>query len=62
MSAETDRAVLPTPEAARYIGLAYATLKRWRSTGHGPPYVRLGSRIVYLIEDLDAWLRAHRIE
>lgn len=58
----TDRAALPTPEAAHYIGLAYATLKRWRATGDGPAYVRIGSRIVYLVDDLDTWLYAHRVE
>ena len=62
MTPETDRAALSTPDAARYIGLAYATLKKWRSTGDGPPYVRLGTRVVYLVVDLDDWLYAHRIE
>lgn len=59
---ETQRAALPTSEAAHYIGLSYGTLKKWRVTGDGPAYVRIGSRIVYLIEDLDTWLYAHRIE
>lgn len=57
-----DRAALPTNEAAHYIGLSNGTLKKWRVTGDGPPYVRIGSRIVYLVEDLDTWLYAHRIE
>lgn len=56
------RAALPTTEAAHYMGLAYATLKKWRTTGDGPAYVKIGTRIVYLIEDLDSWLMSHRIE
>ncbi|MGI8307186.1 helix-turn-helix transcriptional regulator [Saccharopolyspora hattusasensis] len=61
ISAGTDRAALPTEEAAHYMGLSYSTLKKWRVTGDGPAYVRIGSRIVYLIEDLDTWLLAHRV-
>lgn len=56
------RAALPTAEAALYIGVARSTLKKWRVTGVGPPYVRVGSKIVYLVEDLDDFLRARRIE
>lgn len=62
MTVGTDRAALPTPDAARYIGLASSTLKKWRCTGDGPSYVRLGTRVVYLVADLDDWLYAHRIE
>ena len=56
-----DRAALATDEAAHYIGIKYGTLKKWRSAGDGPTYVRAGSRVVYLIEDLDAWLHANRV-
>jgi hypothetical protein len=60
-AAKRDRAALPASEAAHYIGIAHNTLKKWRVTGDGPAYVRAGSRIVYLIEDLDSWLRANRV-
>lgn len=52
---------LDTADAAQYTGIARATLKKWRTTGVGPPYVRAGTKIVYLIEDLDQWLRDHRV-
>lgn len=61
-ASETGRAALATTDAAYYIGLAPATLKKWRVTGDGPPYVKIGTRIVYLVEDLHAWLLAHRIK
>ncbi len=32
------------------------TLERWRLTGEGPPFVRLGRRIAYRAEDVDSWL------
>ncbi|GAB3252502.1 helix-turn-helix transcriptional regulator [Arthrobacter pigmenti] len=56
-----ERGALDSEDAAVYLGFARATLKRWRTTGTGPAYVRVGSKIVYRIEDLDAFLRAHRI-
>jgi hypothetical protein len=56
------RAALPTAEAAVYIGVAPTTLKKWRVTGAGPPYVRVGSKVVYMIEDLHAFLRARRVK
>lgn len=59
-------AALTAEEAAIYLGLAHQTLANWRARGQGPAYVRLGGagrpRIVYLIEDLDAFLRANRVE
>lgn len=57
-----DRVTLTPTEAAHYIGLAAATLKKWRVTGDGPSYVKAGSRVVYLVKDLDAWLLANRVK
>lgn len=50
--------VLSTPEAASYVGLSPATLETKRSRGGGPPFSKLGARVVYRREDLDAWLEA----
>ena len=48
---------MTTTEAAKYLELSEATLKRWRSKGTGPKYFRLGQRKVrYRQEDLDGWL------
>ena len=53
---------LRTHEAARRLGLSGRTLEKHRCFGTGPIYRKLGGRIVYAIEDLDAWaaLRARR--
>jgi len=51
---------LPSPEAARQIGLQPHTLRVWRMMGRGPAYTRLGGprgRVVYDAEGLEAWLR-----
>jgi predicted DNA-binding transcriptional regulator AlpA len=32
------------------------TAQRWRSTGDGPPFVRLGPRrVAYRLSDIEAW-------
>ena len=49
--------VLRTPAAAEYVGLSDSTLEKFRLTGEGPQFVRIGVRAVgYRIEDLEAWL------
>jgi hypothetical protein len=47
-------------EAARYMGLAHATLAKMRCWGGSPTFMRLGRKIVYARPDLDAWLDARR--
>lgn len=45
-----------TPHAADYLDLSPATLETLRVRGGGPPYFKLGRRVVYHRADLDAWL------
>ncbi len=52
---------LNTPQAARHLGLAPATLEKDRVTGLlGIPYLKLGRRVVYDIGDLDMWVSGKR--
>jgi len=44
-------------EAAKYLGLSDATLKRLRYEGTGPSYGKPGKIALYKREDLDAWVR-----
>ena len=46
---------LRTPEAARFLGLSGRTLEKHRTYGTGPAYRKLGGRVVYSIDDLQAW-------
>jgi hypothetical protein len=46
---------LKTPDAAIHLGLSARTLEKHRCFGTGPVFRRLGGRIVYAIDDLDAW-------
>ncbi|QUD90421.1 helix-turn-helix transcriptional regulator [Phenylobacterium montanum] len=47
---------LRTPEAARFLGLSGRTLEKHRTYGTGPRYSKIGGRVVYRIEDLQAWV------
>ena len=47
---------LRTPEAARFLGLSGRTLEKHRTYGTGPRYSKLGGRVVYQVEDLQAWV------
>lgn len=53
-SRETRR--LDTKQAADYLNLSPNTLSRWRWSGDGPRFVKLGRAVRYRIEDLDAFV------
>jgi hypothetical protein len=49
---------LATPGAAKHLGTPEGWLKKRRVIGGGPPYLRLSPRrIVYAVDELDAWAR-----
>jgi hypothetical protein len=58
-SADAELILTPS-EAAKYLGLAKATLAKCRCWGGGPPYLKLGRKIAYRRFDLDEWLVARR--
>ncbi|MBB4020065.1 MULTISPECIES: helix-turn-helix transcriptional regulator [Alphaproteobacteria] len=56
----TNLATLPprflrTKEAAEFLSLSARTLEKHRTYGTGPAYRKLGGRVVYAIDDLEAW-------
>jgi predicted DNA-binding transcriptional regulator AlpA len=46
---------LRTKEAAHFLGLSARTLEKHRTYGTGPSYRKLGGRVVYAVDDLQAW-------
>ena len=40
--------------AARW-GISHRTLERWRWTGEGPKFVKLGGRVVYRLSDIEEY-------
>ena len=50
--------LLTTVEAARILKISPATLERWRTTGRGPTFRKLGNDLVrYATADLEAFLK-----
>jgi predicted DNA-binding transcriptional regulator AlpA len=47
-----------TPEAARFVGLSIRTLEKHRIYGTGPRYSKLGGRVVYRLDDIQAWVES----
>ncbi|CAM3245199.1 transcriptional regulator, AlpA family [Paracoccus aminovorans] len=46
---------LRTKEAAAFLSLSARTLEKHRTYGTGPAYRKLGGRVVYSIDELEAW-------
>jgi predicted DNA-binding transcriptional regulator AlpA len=65
MATPSPAAALSEDEAARYLGMSRAWLKksrtqRFRTAMDAPPFIRCGERrIVYRRNDLDEWQRQH---
>jgi predicted DNA-binding transcriptional regulator AlpA len=45
--------------AAEYLGISRKTLDNWRTTGRGPRFLKLGSRVLYPVVELDAFKAAN---
>lgn len=43
-------------EAAAYLNLSPSTLAKMRLAGTSPKFVKMGRRVAYRREDLDAWV------
>jgi predicted DNA-binding transcriptional regulator AlpA len=58
MPERNDRLVpryLRTRDAAEYLALSRRTLEKHRTYGTGPTYRKIGGRVVYALDDLNAW-------
>ena len=42
-------------ELARRLHISERTLQRWRWKKKGPPYLKIGGRVVYRLSDIKAW-------
>jgi len=58
--------ILTEKQAAPYIGMSCSFLRQSRMNGRrqnrtpGPPFLKIGRKVLYLVEDLDTWLLEHR--
>ena len=58
---QPDTYYRPNDPAIRLFGTP-GSLAVQRHKGGGPPFVKLGGRVLYLGSDLNDWLDKHRIE
>lgn len=67
MSHEINRRCFTEKEAALYIGMSVAFLRKDRSEGKignrtpGPRFLKIGRSVRYLKDDLDLWLNEHLV-
>lgn len=57
----TTKRVYTTDEFAELLGIRALTLHRWRWKEEGPAFVRIGSAIRYLAEDIEDFLARNRV-
>lgn len=55
--AAVTRLALDEHELAARWGLSVKTLRRWRQEHNGPVFLKLGSRVTYLLSDVEAYER-----
>ncbi len=53
---------LPAEDIAKLFSLEKNTLNTQRSRGVGPPYVKIGSKVLYSIEEVRAYLKRHTVK
>lgn len=54
------RVILSAAEVSDMTGVPTGTLRYWRSTNHGPRSWKIGHRVAYDLDDVNAWLDAQR--
>lgn len=54
--------LLTSKQAAIYLGVAVASLAKWRVMGCGPTFIKCGCAVRYHEGDLEAWLKSRRFQ
>ncbi len=53
---ESETEFFTPDELAKRCRISKQTAAKWRWNGCGPPYVKLGSRVLYRASDVDTWI------
>ena len=56
-----DKLYLTEKEVAAITGLSLSTIQKMRSHCRGIPYVKIGKSVRYVLEDVQAFMEAHRV-
>lgn len=63
MSQATNRIrYLTTEEVAEMLRTSRETVRFWRHVGKGPASFKVGRRVLYALDDVEAWIEAARRE
>lgn len=54
----TPRKILRTKEVSERSGIPVGTLRYYRHRGEGPRSFKLGRRVAYFEDDVEAWIEA----
>ena len=58
---QANRTLLTDIQAAERLNVSVMTLRKWRLFRRGPNFLKLGSRVRYRPEDIDAYLDRQEI-
>ena len=53
--------LLTTPEVAGHLGVAEITVRKWRTHGNGPRFIRCGGNIRYRATDIESWVTSRTV-
>ena len=56
-----QKTFLVTKELARYLGMSPSWLEKARGEKKGPPYHKVGAKVLYRKSDVDRWLESNRL-
>jgi hypothetical protein len=57
-----DKYLTPEEVSERYRGeISIGTLRNWRALGIGFPFIKIGKAVLYPVDALDAWDKAHTV-
>lgn len=54
--------LLSRKEAAEFLGLQPHTLAMWALQKRDLPYIKIGSRCMYKLADLESYVESHKVE
>ena len=58
----TNKRKFNNQEAADYLGVKGNTLEVWRCKHKGPRYSKIGTRVLYDVDDLEAFFTARAVD
>ena len=59
---ELPISILDEESLAGWLGVSRRTLRRWRQSRVGPPWIQIGSSVRYFESSVANWLAAQEVE